>query len=139
MNAEITFFEKSVTYDKFVTDIAARLASFMKEDKDDPEYISQRRAERIYGQANVLRWRRSGAIKPIIRPGKIEYPTAQLKELSRVDEIFIRWQLSKKEKINQPSEFSDIRSFSSDRSEQITHNDKVAGSSPAGSTDIDVL
>ena len=85
MNAEITFFEKSVTYDKFVTDIAARLASFMKEDKDDPEYISQRRAERIYGQANVLRWRRSGAIKPIIRPGKIEYPTAQLKELSRVD------------------------------------------------------
>ena len=56
MNAEITFFEKSVTYDKFVTDIAARLASFMKEDKDDPEYISQRRAERIYGQANVLRW-----------------------------------------------------------------------------------
>ena len=42
MNAEITFFEKSVTYDKFVTDIAARLASFMKEDKDDPEYISQR-------------------------------------------------------------------------------------------------
>ena len=135
MNAEITFFEKSVTYDKFVTDIAARLASFMKEDKDDPEYISQRRAERIYGQANVLRWRRSGAIKPIIRPGKIEYPTAQLKELSRVDEIFIRWQLSK----NQPSEFSDIRSFSSDRSEQITHNDKVAGSSPAGSTDIDVL
>ena len=75
MNAEITFFEKSVTYDKFVTDIAARLASFMKEDKDDPEYISQRRAERIYGQANVLRWRRSGAIKPIIRPGKIEYPT----------------------------------------------------------------
>ena len=89
MNAEITFFEKSVTYDKFVTDIAARLASFMKEDKDDPEYISQRRAERIYGQANVLRWRRSG---------KIEYPTAQLKELSRVDEIFIRWQLSKKKK-----------------------------------------
>ena len=98
MNAEITFFEKSVTYDKFVTDIAARLASFMKEDKDDPEYISQRRAERIYGQANVLRWRRSGAIKQIIRPGKIEYPTAQLKELSRVDEIFIRWQLSKKKK-----------------------------------------
>ena len=47
--------------------------------------------------------------------------------------------IEQKEKINQPSEFSDIRSFSSDRSEQITHNDKVAGSSPAGSTDIDVL
>ena len=46
---------------------------------------------------------------------------------------------AQKEKINQSSEFSDIRSFSSDRSEQITHNDKVAGSSPAGSTDIDVL
>ena len=136
MNAEITFFEKSVTYDKFVTDIAARLASFMKEDKDDPEYISQRRAERIYGQANVLRWRRSGAIKPIIRPGKIEYPTERVKPCRR---DIHQMAIEQKEKINQPSEFSDIRSFSSDRSEQITHNDKVAGSSPAGSTDIDVL
>ena len=46
----------------------------------------------------MLRWRKSGAIKPIVRPGKIEYPIARLKELSRVDEIFIRWQLSKKKK-----------------------------------------
>ncbi len=124
MNAEITFFEKSVTYDKFVTDIAARLASFMKEDKDDPEYISQRRAERIYGQANVLRWRRSNG------------PTERVKPCRR---DIHQMAIEQKEKINQPSEFSDIRSFSSDRSEQITHNDKVAGSSPAGSTDIDVL
>ena len=98
MNAEITFFEKSVTYDKFVTDIAARLASFMKEDKDGP-------TERV---------------KPCRR---------DIHQMA----------IEQKEKINQPSEFSDIRSFSSDRSEQITHNDKVAGSSPAGSTDIDVL
>ena len=47
MNAEITFFEKSVTYDKFVTDIAARLASFMKEDKDDPEYLTAESGKNI--------------------------------------------------------------------------------------------
>lgn len=98
LTAEITFPANSVTYDKFVTDIAAKLTSFMKEDKDDSEYISQRKAEKLYGKGNVLRWRKLGAINPICRPGKIEYPTAVLKELSRTDEIFIRWKLSKKKK-----------------------------------------
>lgn len=95
MQAEITFPDRSVTYDKFVTDVAAKLASFMREDKCDPEYISQRKAESLYGQGNVRRWRKEGAITPVIRPGKVEYPTARLKELSRVDELFIRRSTSK--------------------------------------------
>ncbi|WP_099465600.1 hypothetical protein [Parabacteroides provencensis] len=98
VTAEITFPTNSISYDKFVTDIASKLASYLKEDKDDAEYISQRKAEKLYGKANVLRWRKAGAINPICRPGKIEYPTARLKELSRTDEVFIRWQLSKKKK-----------------------------------------
>lgn len=97
-NAEITFPDKSVTYDTFLRDLAAKISSFLKEDKDDPAYISQRKAEILYGKGNVLRWRNSGAISPLYRPGKIEYPTAILKELSRTDEIYIRWKLSKKKK-----------------------------------------
>lgn len=96
MQAEITFPNKSVTYETFLTDLAARISSFIKEDKDDPAYISQRKAEGLYGKGNVLRWRKSGAINPICRPGKIEYPTDVLKELSRTDEIFIRWKVSKR-------------------------------------------
>lgn len=45
MTAEITFPQNSITYDQFVTDIAAKLASFMKEDRSDAEKISQRKAE----------------------------------------------------------------------------------------------
>lgn len=96
MNAEITFPNKSVTYETFLTDLAARISSFMKEDKDDPAYISQRKAENLYGKGNVRRWRKIGAITPICRPGKIEYPTDILKELSRTDEVYISWKISKK-------------------------------------------
>lgn len=97
-NAEITFPDKSVTYDTFLRDLAARISSFLKEDKEDPECISQRKAEKLYGKGNILRWRNSGAVSPLFRPGKIEYPTAILKELSRTDEIYIRWAVSKKKK-----------------------------------------
>lgn len=37
-------------------------------------------------------------IAEICRPGKIEYPTVRLKELSRTDEIYIRWMSSKQDK-----------------------------------------
>lgn len=83
MNAEITFPNKSVSYDTFITDVAAKLASFMSEDKGDPEYISQNRAFRIFGKGNVLRWRKQKLIEPCKRPGKIEYKLSELKELSR--------------------------------------------------------
>ena len=97
MIAEITFPDRSVSYHDFIRDLAAKINTFAKEDKDDPAYISQRKAEALYGKANVLRWRKMGAISPICRPGKIEYPTVRLKELSRTDEIYIRWMSSKED------------------------------------------
>ncbi len=98
MTAEITFPTNSVTYDKFVTDIAAKLASFMKEDQNDAAYISQRKAIALYGKGNIERWKKSGAISPVSRPGKIEYNQSVLKELSRTDEVFIQYQITKKKK-----------------------------------------
>lgn len=90
MNAEITFHDKSVSYNDFMRDLAARIATFMKEDQDDPPYISQRKAETIYGRANIHRWVKTGAVSPIRRVGRIEYPTSLLKELSRTDEAYIK-------------------------------------------------
>lgn len=87
---EIQFIDKSVTFDTFVTSVAAKLASFIKEDKNDKEYISQREAFCQFGEGNVRRWYRQGKIKPCKRPGKIEYPTAVLKELSRIQQDYFR-------------------------------------------------
>ncbi|MBD5384877.1 hypothetical protein HDR69_00415 [bacterium] len=62
-----------VSYDKFVNDVASRVVSIMKEEAKKPEFVSQREACRLFGRANVERWRRTGAIEPIKRPGKLEY------------------------------------------------------------------
>lgn len=85
---ELQFIDKSVTFDTFVTNVAARLATFIKEDKNDKEYISQREAFREFGEANVRRWYQQGKIKPCKRPGKIDYPTKVLRELSRVQQDY---------------------------------------------------
>lgn len=88
MNAEITFKDRSVTYDCFINDLSARITTFLKEDKGDPEYISQNKAFERFGKGNVLRWLREKKIEPCRRPGKIEYPTARLKELSRITQDY---------------------------------------------------
>lgn len=62
-----------VSYDKFVNDVASRVVSIMREETDKPEFVSQREASRLFGRANVERWRKSGLIEPIKRPGKFEY------------------------------------------------------------------
>lgn len=86
---EIQFEDKSVTFDTFVTNIAAKLATYIKEDQNDKPYISQNEAFRIYGRANVERWYKQGKIQPCKRPGKIEYPTSILKELSRTIQDYL--------------------------------------------------
>ena len=79
----IQFADKMVTYDTFVNDIANRLSAILKNDSQDPEYISQAKAYKTFGRANVERWREQGKIEPCKRPGKIEYPMARLRSLSR--------------------------------------------------------
>ena len=62
-----------VSYEKFITDVASRIVSIMKEETKNPEFVSQREASKIFGRANVERWKRKGLINPIKRPGKLEY------------------------------------------------------------------
>ena len=96
IQAQFTFSDKSISYDTFMRDLSARIVTMLKEDKDDPDMISQRKAFELYGKGNVLRWTKTEAVQVCRRPGKIEYPSARLRELSRTDEVYIRYALRKK-------------------------------------------
>lgn len=81
----LQFTDKVVSYETFITDLAARVVTLMKSDSDDKRlFISQAEAFRIFGQGNVRRWRRQGKVEPRKTPGKLEYPIARLRELSRI-------------------------------------------------------
>lgn len=85
----LEFLDKTVSYETFMQDLAARLARLMKSDFADPEYISQRKAYSIFGRGNVDRWRRIGKVKPFKRPGKVEYFTADLRLLQRTEQDYL--------------------------------------------------
>lgn len=85
---EIMTTDKSVTYDKFVNDIAARVAKLVIDAQQDPETISQRKAFAIFGRANVERWRRNGKVTFHKSPGKVEYRTSDLRLLQRTQQDY---------------------------------------------------
>ena len=64
------------------TDLAAKLADVMKSRSEMPEYICQRQAFRLFGRANVERWRREGKLTPHRRLRKVEYRITELYTLS---------------------------------------------------------
>lgn len=84
----IQFEDKSVPYRVFVRDVAAEVVCLLNKDKQDPEYVSQRKAFEIFGRRNVERWRKQGKISPCKRPGKIEYLTADLRMLQRTQQDY---------------------------------------------------
>lgn len=79
----LDFIDKSVTYTAFVRDVAAEVVRQLKEQRDDPEMVSQRKAYAMFGRGNVDRWRKQGKVNPCKRPGKIEYFVAELREAQR--------------------------------------------------------
>lgn len=85
---QLNFPDKCVSYDTFISHLAATIVSYIKHDAADPEYISQRQAYRIFGRANVQRWRKQGRVEPCKRPGKVEYPTATLRLLQRTQQDY---------------------------------------------------
>lgn len=80
---QLQFSNKVVTYETFINDVASRVATLMKADERDPDFVSQTKAFRIFGRGNIERWRRQGKVEPCKRPGKLEYPMARLRELQR--------------------------------------------------------
>lgn len=82
--AFLQFLDHLIPYDTFLNDVAARVVKMLKNDMDDPEYVSQRKAYEMFGRRNVERWRKEGKVEPCKRPGRLEYRTADLRLLQRV-------------------------------------------------------
>lgn len=84
----IQFADKSVPYTQFVEDVASRIVKLLKSDNTDPDFVSQRKAFEIFGRRNVERWRKHDKIRPCKRPGRLEYKTAELRLLQRVEQDY---------------------------------------------------
>ena len=79
----LQFLDHLIPYETFLNDLSSRIVRQLKADKDDPEFISQRKAYEMFGRRNVERWRRQGKVICYKRPGKVEYRTADLRLLQR--------------------------------------------------------
>lgn len=84
----MSFQDRSIPYDTFLTDVASLVVKMMRDDTNDPEFISQRTAFKLFGRCNVERWRRDGKVKPYKRPGKLEYKTSELRYLQRTEQDY---------------------------------------------------
>jgi hypothetical protein len=91
MTGFLDFKNQLIPYDTFLKDLAANLVRMLKEEQNDPEYISQRQAYLIFGRRNVERWRKEGNIQPIKRPGKLEYRTSDLRLLQRTVQDYLSY------------------------------------------------
>ena len=85
----LEFPDKCVSYSTFLNDVAAKIVRLLKDDRNDPEYISQRKAFEMFGRRNVERWRRLKRITPIRRPGKLEYLMADLRLQQRTQQDYL--------------------------------------------------
>lgn len=89
MQTILDFSDRSIPYDVFLRDVATTVVSMLREQKDEPEFVSKRRAYELFGRANVDRWLRNEEIMPHIRPGKVELKTADLRALqNKVQDYF---------------------------------------------------
>ncbi len=84
----LQFTDRLVPYERFISDIAAKVVNLIQSDANDPDYISQRKAFAMFGRRNVERWRKQGKVVPCKRPGKVEYRTADLRLLQRVQQDY---------------------------------------------------
>lgn len=87
--ALLQFLDHLIPYETFLNDLASRVVALLKNDNNDPEYVSQRKAYEIFGRRNVERWRRQGKVEPIKRPGKVEYRTSELRMLQRTVQDYL--------------------------------------------------
>lgn len=58
----LQFLDHLIPYETFLNDLSSRIVRQLKADKDDPEFISQRKAYELFGRRNVERWKRQGKV-----------------------------------------------------------------------------
>lgn len=89
MSLHLDFKDITVSYRTFLRDLSANIVKMLHDDRNDPEFISTRQAYSIFGRKNVERWRKAGKLQPYVRPGKMEYETAQLRLLQRTEQDYL--------------------------------------------------
>ena len=85
----LNFPDKCVRYSTFLNDVAEKVVHMIKQDANDPEFISQNKAFQMFGRGNVERWRKQGKVLAYKRPGKVEYRTADLRLLQRIQQDYL--------------------------------------------------
>ena len=85
----LNFPDKCARYSTFLNDVAAKVVNMIKQDANDPEFISQNKAFQMFGRGNVERWRKQGKVHAYKRPGKVEYRTADLRLLQRIQQDYL--------------------------------------------------
>lgn len=89
-NTEIIFSDKTVTYDQFVTDLATRIALKIHQVEKGQLEISQAKAFKMFGRADVEWWIRNGKLKPCrVSPGKKRYRLIDLQKLANIQQNYI--------------------------------------------------
>ncbi len=102
--------DRMVPYETFLDDLSARIVRLLERDRNDPEFVSQRTAFKLFGRGNVERWKKQGRIVAFRRPGKIEYRTSDLRLLQRTEQDYFeqypagKWQVRKKSTGESPHE-----------------------------------
>jgi len=86
----IEFSDHAIPYDTFLKDVASSVVKMLKEENDDPEFVSHRKACTMFGRRNVERWRKQGLIEPSKRPGRLEYRTSELRYLQRQKQDYFK-------------------------------------------------
>ena len=77
----LVFDGNCIPYDVFKRDLASEIIKQLKDSKEDKEIITQNEAYRIFGRANVMRWKKLELVKPAKKGGRIQYVTAELRHL----------------------------------------------------------
>lgn len=89
-NSVLQFADQSVTFEKFVDLLATKVVLRMHQVEKGQMEISQAEAYRLFGRADVERWKKSGKLQPSrISPGKKRYKLVDLQELASVQQNFI--------------------------------------------------
>ena len=84
--------DRLIPYDAFLNDLAARIVGMIKADSNDPEFVCQRKAYKLFG-----RRRRQGKVEFYKRPGKVEYKTSDLRLLQRTVQDYLESPLHKED------------------------------------------
>lgn len=89
-NIECIFSDKNVPYDLCLNDLATRIALKMHQVEKGQLEISQAKAFKMFGRADVERWIKKGLLQPCrVSPGKKRYRLVDLQKLASKQQNYL--------------------------------------------------